>query len=1020
MYQVYCDGFPIHDLRSEELVLNNNPSVTLADNDSGSFQFTISPKHPHYNDIKKLKSEITVLHNGVEIFCGRPTEEEKDFYNNKRFFCKGELNYLADSIQRPAEYHNKTVRGFLETLVAIHNAQVIEGNVAITFNANCKGESANFDYLELYYVQNGKVFKALSRYRADNLAGRTFVVPTLDFYVYWHTDGSVNNFYGFSIDSVTMTDDAALTGTEVSSLPAYNAVQTSDITTVQSAHNPYLNTSNLLWHYTHTVPDNFVGKKTFKVGAVTVVDSNDSLYRYTNYENTLDCIKEKLVKRLGGHIRIRKVDGIKYLDYLADYPVTSDQVIEFGRNLLDFSQTLDAQDIATAIIPLGAKLEESTIEALDERLTIKSVNNDCDFIFNQAAVDTFGWVFKTVTFDAVTVPSNLKRKGEEYLSSVQFESLVLDVTAVDLNNVNVDISRIHLLDRVRVKSEPHGLDSFFPVTKLTISLEKPESDKIVLGSENAKVTMTGSNTSTKTDIMERIENIPSESSILKEAIDNATALINSATHGFVVTTANEQLIMDTNDVTTAKKVWRWNMNGLGYSNTGYNGTYFAAITMDGQILGDRLVGNSVSAEKIDITYRKNVEKEIADAEETARTDAEDYTDTQLRNYYTKSQIETTIKTLEDSILLSAKETAVQYVDGRLKNYSTTAQIKVTTDAITSEVSKKLNTSDFATKIQQNANSVKIAWNNISKYIQFESGELRFYESTTQSSDTLLMKMNYNGAWYYYKGATVGKIGTAGWSGDSDFRGLMFGLNYGADYMTWGYQENSGGNYIVSLTYYANNKKNTKGLHVSTPLFVGGNLRFSDGSGFYNYSDKTVRLWSSAGVRIGNTSSNTLLVDGTRFWIPNDRTIDFYSTLNLHGYGYTNDSDVRLKKNIEETTIKGLEVVNGIDLKEFDWITTEEHQPIGIIAQQILGFAPELVSTAADGHLRLNGDRLVYYCIKAIQELCQKLGYEYDKPEYIDPYTLLEKKTYCAKIDGEKDVSAKREETEPIIIQTRKG
>ena len=94
MYQVYCDGFPIHDLRSEELVLNNNPSVTLADNDSGSFQFTISPKHPHYNDIKKLKSEITVLHNGVEIFCGRPTEEEKDFYNNKRFFCKGELNYL--------------------------------------------------------------------------------------------------------------------------------------------------------------------------------------------------------------------------------------------------------------------------------------------------------------------------------------------------------------------------------------------------------------------------------------------------------------------------------------------------------------------------------------------------------------------------------------------------------------------------------------------------------------------------------------------------------------------------------------------------------------------------------------------------------------------------------------------------------------------------------------------------------------------------------------------------------------
>lgn len=91
MYQVYCDGFPIHDLRSEELVLNNNPSVTLADNDSGSFQFMISPKHPHYDDIKKLKSEITVLHNGVEIFCGRPVEEEKIFIIIKYLLVKVNL-----------------------------------------------------------------------------------------------------------------------------------------------------------------------------------------------------------------------------------------------------------------------------------------------------------------------------------------------------------------------------------------------------------------------------------------------------------------------------------------------------------------------------------------------------------------------------------------------------------------------------------------------------------------------------------------------------------------------------------------------------------------------------------------------------------------------------------------------------------------------------------------------------------------------------------------------------------------
>ena len=86
MYQVYCDGHPLHDLRSEELILTG-ASVQLEDNSAGSFEFSISPLHPEYENIRKLKSEIKVLHNGVEIFCGRPTEESKDFYNNKNFHC---------------------------------------------------------------------------------------------------------------------------------------------------------------------------------------------------------------------------------------------------------------------------------------------------------------------------------------------------------------------------------------------------------------------------------------------------------------------------------------------------------------------------------------------------------------------------------------------------------------------------------------------------------------------------------------------------------------------------------------------------------------------------------------------------------------------------------------------------------------------------------------------------------------------------------------------------------------------
>lgn len=74
--------------------------------------------------------------------------------------------------------------------------------------------------------------------------------------------------------------------------------------------------------------------------------------------------------------------------------------------------------------------------------------------------------------------------------------------------------------------------------------------------------------------------------------------------------------------------------------------------MDGQIVGERLIGGSVSAEKLDITYRNQVIKEIADAGESARSDAKDYTNGELKKYYTKSEIETSIKNTKDGIFNS--------------------------------------------------------------------------------------------------------------------------------------------------------------------------------------------------------------------------------------------------------------------------------------------------------------------------------------------------------------------------------
>lgn len=985
MYQVYCNNKPLHDLRSEELVLSD-ASVQLEDNSAGSFEFTISPLHPEYENIRKLKSEIKVIHNGKEIFCGRPTEERKDFYNNKVFHCEGELNYFADSIQRPAEYHNMTVRGFLEKLVSVHNAQVFESNIAITFNSNCSGESNSWDYLYLYYVQNNKIYKVLDKVRANTVAGKTYILPTLDFYLWWHTDSSVNTFYGFSIDSVEITTEQISDAVEISALPSYTVTETSNIADVQTAHNPYQNNVNLFWHYTKELPDDYISQKSFKVGAVTVVDNNDSLYRYTNYETTLKCISDKLVNRLGGHIRIRKVNGIKYIDYLADYEGQSDQTIEFSKNLLDFSQTIDVSDIATAVIPLGEKLEESTIEALEERLTIKSVNNGCDFVYSPSAVNNYGWIYKTVTFDSVTVPSNLKRKGEEYLSSVQFENLVLECTAVDLNNLDVDIQRINILDMVRVISEPHGLNRLFPVTKLKLSLDNPEKDQITLGNEDVKTSLTGASASNSASMMNAIESIPSESNILKEAQDNASALITAATHGHVVTTANEQLIMDTDNVETALKLWRWNLNGLGYSKNGYNGNYTAAITMDGQIVGDRLVAGSVSTEKLSVEYRSTIEKKI----ETAESDAITATDNKLKSYYTKTEVTTAIQNTANSVLITAKEEAVEYTDDRLKNYSTTAQIKVKTDAIESTVSRKLNTADFTTKLTQSSYYVRIAWNNCSQYIQFEGSSLNIYDYNNYK----LMSLNSNGCDFYKSGTDIGRMGTNSIIGYDTTKGIVFDLDQiRGGYMCWAAKDSStSSGYSHKLVYYNDTTVRQKGLHFMCTTYAWDNLYINPNSKFTNYNGD-----SDLGIQSRN---KVIIADWNNYSIADfsKNGINIWKNINMNGWSINNQSDLRVKTNIQDSKIDGLAVLNSIDMKEFDWIATGEHEPIGIIAQQLAVLAPELIQEEKDGHLTIKTTKLIFYLIKAIQQLSPQ-GYE--KSPWTDiPY--VDKKAFVIKMkDAEK-------------------
>lgn len=365
--------------------------------------------------------------------------------------------------------------------------------------------------------------------------------------------------------------------------------------------------NHLLAVHNSKVEDN----KKFEPGIVTVTDPNNSIYRYTNYEDTLSAMRNKLCDSLNGYLRVRKSNGKRYLDLvrLEDYGKYCDQPIKMGYNMLDYVKKNSGETIYTVLIPLGARLEESEVDGLDAYTNIKNVNNGKDYIYNEEAVKHFGMIWTTKKWNDVTEPANLKRKGEQWLETTQYETVSLELTAVDMSMLNQELDKFDLGDTIRAVAKPFGLDVTYPVQKKTTYLQEPEKNTITLSNTAASKSYTKQVQASISDIE---QSMPQEKTILQLAREKASQLIQSASEGNIYTVYDENnkpkelLIMDQPDINTAQKVWRWNMNGFGYSNTGYNGEYGTAITMDGEIVGERITANSISAEKLTVEYKEEL------------------------------------------------------------------------------------------------------------------------------------------------------------------------------------------------------------------------------------------------------------------------------------------------------------------------------------------------------------------------------------------------------------------------------
>lgn len=243
---------------------------------------------------------------------------------------------------------------------------------------------------------------------------------------------------------------------------------------------------------------------------------------------------------------------------------------------------------------------------------------------------------------------------------------------------------------------------------------------------------------------------------------------------------------------------------------------------------------TASKEEIELGVSKTYEtKTIVDQKIKS---VNDLTDEKLTEYSTTEQMQAAINLKADAIDLSVSKTyetkttvaekiksVNDLTDEKLKEYSTTeemnAAIKVQADSITTEVNKKVNNSEFGTKITQNAYNVRVAWNNNSKYIQLEYGQLAIYNGDVTAAEKRAV-FDERGNHFYRDGYYVGKIGTNEWSGNNAHKGLVFDLDYQGKYMAFAQMKSQGaGSYTTMLCFSrANSIYDQYGIHLGCDFY----------------------------------------------------------------------------------------------------------------------------------------------------------------------------------------------------------
>ena len=146
-------------------------------------------------------------------------------------------------------------------------------------------------------------------------------------------------------------------------------------------------------------------------------------------------------------------------------------------------------------------------------------------------------------------------------------------------------------------------------------------------------------------------------------------------------------------------------------------------------------------------------------------------------------------------------------------YMTKEQVSSEIKLLKNKVETAVTDGNFGTKLTQNANSLRLAWNNISNYIQFENAGLNFYNGARMKT----ARIDEGQYKFWRDGYYLGHIGTNQYVKDARVKGIVFDLDSDGSFMAWSARENASDNEYTLKWFYT---KKAFGNYGSNTLNAG--------------------------------------------------------------------------------------------------------------------------------------------------------------------------------------------------------